>query len=182
MKKYLMTAMAAVALGSAFVSCTRDIAEYNAAESFQQRYEDAFIQLFGQPAANQDWGFGSFAKAAGSRVTGVATRSQSSPVVYSIDAPFDETFVSTYVDSATEPNSANTAENSGTLWSATQGSILQKLMNNYDYCTNDGVLQTDKDWYTDNILPLLKYYWDQNIYNMPNDTKSREALNLLEKQ
>ena len=58
MKKYLMTAMAAVTLGGVFMSCSHDLGEYNAAEVLQERYENAFIEVFGQPAANQDWGFG----------------------------------------------------------------------------------------------------------------------------
>ena len=75
MKKYLMTAMAAVTLGGVFMSCSHDLGEYNAAEVLQERYENAFIEVFGQPAANQDWGFGPVSNA---RTRGI-TRSQSSP-------------------------------------------------------------------------------------------------------
>ncbi len=61
MKKYLMTVMAAVALGWLFTSCSNDVdlsggntAEFNVVKN----YEDAFITRFGQPHENQTWGFG----------------------------------------------------------------------------------------------------------------------------
>lgn len=62
MKKYLMTVMAAVALGGMFTGCTKDAdlsggkgsAEFNVV----QNYENAFVTRFGQPAATQTWGFG----------------------------------------------------------------------------------------------------------------------------
>ena len=63
MKKYLMTVMAAVALGGMFTGCTKDAdlsGGQNSAEfNIVQNYEKAFITRFGQPAANQTWGFGS---------------------------------------------------------------------------------------------------------------------------
>lgn len=62
MKKYLMTGLAAVALSGFFSACSKDMesgeqitAEFNILE----KYENAFVARFGQPAANQDWGFGS---------------------------------------------------------------------------------------------------------------------------
>lgn len=61
MKKYLMTVMAAVALGGLFSGCGNDVdlsggstAEFN----IVQNYENAFITRFGQPTATQTWGFG----------------------------------------------------------------------------------------------------------------------------
>ena len=66
MKKYLMTGMAALAICAAFTSCSKDTDVYNSgviqeneAVKAQQAYAEAFIATFGQPAANQDWGFGS---------------------------------------------------------------------------------------------------------------------------
>ena len=65
MKKYLMTGIAALALGAGFTSCSHDIEpmtqeEINQieAQKIVQTYEQAFIKTFGQPAANQNWGFG----------------------------------------------------------------------------------------------------------------------------
>ena len=65
MKKYLMTGTAALAIGAAFVSCSHEV-EQLSQEELQQieiqkikaNYEQAFIKTFGQPASNQDWGFG----------------------------------------------------------------------------------------------------------------------------
>ena len=60
-----MTVMAAVALGGMFTSCSKDAdlsGGQNSAEfNIVQNYENAFITRFGQPAANQTWGFGSAA-------------------------------------------------------------------------------------------------------------------------
>jgi hypothetical protein len=65
MKKYLMTGIAALALGAGFTSCSHDIEpmtqeEINQieAQKIVQTYEQAFVKTFGQPAANQNWGFG----------------------------------------------------------------------------------------------------------------------------
>lgn len=62
MKKYLMTGMAALAICAAFTSCSKDTDVYNSdqpKQDIQATYEQNFIKVFGQPAANQDWGFGS---------------------------------------------------------------------------------------------------------------------------
>ena len=63
-----MTGMAAIAFCAAFTSCSKDENLYDpiAARAMEvdevyQAYSEAFIQTFGQPAANQDWGFGSSA-------------------------------------------------------------------------------------------------------------------------
>ena len=60
-----MTVMAAAALGGMFIGCTKDAdlsGGQNSAEfNIVQNYENAFITRFGQPAANQTWGFGSAA-------------------------------------------------------------------------------------------------------------------------
>lgn len=62
MKKYLMTVMAAVALGGLFVGCSKD-ADLNGGENsvefnIVQNYEKAFVTRFGEPAETQTWGFG----------------------------------------------------------------------------------------------------------------------------
>ena len=67
-----MTGLAAIAICAAFTSCSKNeelydqgkVDQINAAE-IQESYNQAFIQTFGQPAANQDWGFGSGAKTRG---------------------------------------------------------------------------------------------------------------------
>ena len=66
MKKYLMTGMAALAFCAAFTSCSKgeDLYDENAiiengVEKIKADYAAAFIATFGQPASNQDWGFGS---------------------------------------------------------------------------------------------------------------------------
>ena len=71
MKKYLMTGIAALALCAGFTSCSSngdDIEQFTQEELNQieaqkmiLRYEQAFINAFGEPAANQTWGFSSTA-------------------------------------------------------------------------------------------------------------------------
>ena len=57
MKKYL-SAGAAALMGVAFISCSHDFDDMSLAESVTNTYNEAFIEAFGQPAANQTWGFG----------------------------------------------------------------------------------------------------------------------------
>ncbi len=64
MKKYLMTGAAAIALCVGFVSCSSDEDVYDpqaASNLVKAQYDAAFVSTFGQPAATQDWGFGSSA-------------------------------------------------------------------------------------------------------------------------
>lgn len=63
MKKYLMTGIAAVAMATTFTSCSHDFEPMTQGEIAQAKYEAAFIKAFGQPSADQDWGFGSVNKA-----------------------------------------------------------------------------------------------------------------------
>ena len=69
-----MTGIAAIALCAAFTSCSRDfeapteeeLAQIEAQKAFA-KYENAFTTAFGQPAADQDWGFGSLPSEAEAR-------------------------------------------------------------------------------------------------------------------
>ena len=61
-----MTGMAAIAFCAAFTSCSKGEDLYNeeqinqnTVEKIKANYAEAFVATFGQPAANQDWGFGS---------------------------------------------------------------------------------------------------------------------------
>ena len=63
-----MTGIAAVAMCAAFTSCSHDVDPVSQedlnnleAEQIVNAYNQAFIATFGQPAANQDWGFGTAA-------------------------------------------------------------------------------------------------------------------------
>lgn len=64
-----MTGVAAIAICAAFTSCSKSdelydpevaqgISKEQAIASVYNSYNDAFIKTFGQPAADQDWGFG----------------------------------------------------------------------------------------------------------------------------
>ena len=72
-----MTGVAALALSAAFTSCSKNEELYDAgqitkneAAQIEENYNKAFIAAFGQPAANQDWGFGSVAKTRAWNVNG----------------------------------------------------------------------------------------------------------------
>ena len=61
-KKYLMTGLVAVALSGLFSGCSQEIetgVETTPEFNILQNYENAFVARFGQPAEDQDWGFGS---------------------------------------------------------------------------------------------------------------------------
>ena len=66
MKKYLMTGIAALAMGGMFTSCSHDMSLYNGdgTKAVVDKYEEAFVSAYGEPAANQTWGFGSTTAAA----------------------------------------------------------------------------------------------------------------------
>ena len=76
-----MTGVAAIAICAAFTSCSKSGDDLYNPEQIQQNeiaqvyenYNRAFIQTFGQPAANQDWGFG---KRAGTRANSGETYPQ----------------------------------------------------------------------------------------------------------
>jgi len=60
MKKYLMIGFAAIA----FASCSNhDIETMSQEQIIKAQYEANFVAQFGQPASNQDWGFGSSTRA-----------------------------------------------------------------------------------------------------------------------
>ena len=64
MKKYLMMGVAALAFGFAAVSCSNDeVFNPNADSKDVIAYNSNFIKKYGQPAADQDWGFGAPANA-----------------------------------------------------------------------------------------------------------------------
>ena len=105
-----MTVMAAVALGGMFIGCTKDAdlsGGQNSAEfNIVQNYENAFITRFGQPAANQTWGFGS--ASAGTRA--VVGQPSVSRIGYSFNA--------TMTMGANAASAAGLAAGSYSIWAA----------------------------------------------------------------
>ena len=55
-----MTGIAALAMGSMFTSCSHDMSLYNGdgTKAVVDKYEQAFVDAYGEPDANQTWGFG----------------------------------------------------------------------------------------------------------------------------
>ena len=60
MKKYLMTGIAAIAMCAAFTSCSKDTTfeQITPQQANEAKYSANFIAKYGQPASDQDWGFG----------------------------------------------------------------------------------------------------------------------------
>ena len=120
-----MTGIAALALGAGFTSCSHDIEpmtqeEINQieAQKIVQTYEQAFIKTFGQPAANQNWGFG----AANARTRGafdntikkeLADQTQNNPT-----APAQPT-ATTFVSKPTTPTFSTTRPTTGVKYAQT---------------------------------------------------------------
>ena len=112
MKKYVITGMAALAVGSLFTSCKQNNAfdETVVEDLVAETYAKAFVSAFGQPADDQDWGFG-VSSYKDLVVESARTRSQSSPSLPDINAPYDAAWVTNYLKTATEPNSSNVIDN-----------------------------------------------------------------------
>lgn len=93
MKKYLMTAVAALTFGGLMTSCTHDIdgsgSSGDVAKNAQESYEQAFLNTFGRPVDGFDWGFGNSTAAsrAMTRAKGDYDKSKGSmqPVVWGQD-------------------------------------------------------------------------------------------------
>ena len=86
MKKYLMTGIAALAMGGMFTSCSHDMSLYNGdgTKAVVEKYEEAFVSAYGEPAANQTWGFGS---TSATGVRGMTRSVPSSPTFKDGDCP-----------------------------------------------------------------------------------------------
>ena len=130
MKKYLMIAFAALAV----VSCSKmDDVTLTQGEIDQNKYDAAFKKylLDGKSIApNQTWGFS--ADAYSSAPAFDFTRSQAAPAVAEIVAPFDEAWVTTYNETAKEPNSANVTDNYDNSWAGYENDYTQ-----WDDATNN---------------------------------------------
>ena len=147
MKKYLMTAAAAIALCGTFTSCTHDdITTGNGKIDVVENYEQAFITRFGQPAVNQTWGFGK-AEIAG-------TRSQTNPTVPHINAPYDADWVADYNATAKEPNQTNIWDNYDNTTYATNWAVVNTIP--WDGSDEDKLRQ----WFTQNQGGLS---WDELV-------------------
>ena len=97
--------------------------------------------------------------AAGSRAMRAASATNSH-----VDIPtctVTNEYVQSFLEGAKEPTDANVADNhdnsyvAGCQWYANGNGKLSKLLNNYDWCTNDGISQAEKEWYTANVKALI---------------------------
>ncbi len=107
MKKYLMSGLTAIVFCGMMISCSHntDFGGNDVQKNIQANYEKAFTQRFGEPAPEQDWGFGT------SSASKAMTRSMAAPACPDITKPYDEDWVAEYLETAKEPTSANTWDN-----------------------------------------------------------------------
>ena len=97
--------------------------------------------------------------AAGSRAMRAASATNSH-----VDIPtctVTNAYVQSFLEGAKEPTDANVVDNhddsyvADCQWYANGNGKLSKLLNNYDWCTYDGISQAEKDWYTANVKALI---------------------------
>ena len=73
--------IAALAISAGFSSCSHDLGDWTPTDEVNDTYNRMFVETFGQPAANHNWGFDQQTRAAGSRIT----RSQTTPACRGVD-------------------------------------------------------------------------------------------------
>ena len=67
LKRFILFGTAVTAMVTSLVSCSHDSDGNNLSQA-EIAYRASFVRVFGEPAANQDWGFGSD-ETAGARMT-----------------------------------------------------------------------------------------------------------------
>ena len=145
-----MTGMAAVAFCGMMTGCSNEMeGALTVEESVTKIYEDAFIQRFGQPADDLDWGFHNVEATSQARAT---TRSEASPSVPNINAPYNAAWVSNYLTTATEPNSQNVTDNFDNSTYATN--YGEGGVNSIDW--NDAAQTADRDYF-------FSLSWDEAV-------------------
>lgn len=129
-------------MGIGFTSCSHDFDDWSQTDEVNDTYNRLFVETFGQPASNHNWGF----DATTSTARGI-TRSFSSPAVPTIDIPYDGTWVTNYIATAKEPNSDNITDNA----------------DNSTYARKEGTyVDPYYTWYTEfeAAFPSADYSWD----------------------
>ena len=141
----IILGIAALAISAGFSSCSHDFGDWTPTDEVNDTYNRMFVETFGQPAANHNWGFDQQTRAAGSRIT----RSQTTPAVATMTAPYDEAWVTTYNQTAQEPNSTNIIYNyDNSSYARKQGTYVEP------YTT----------WYAEfqTLYPEANYGWNWN--------------------
>ncbi len=126
MKKYLMLALAVASIAS----CSKVDDVYDPSRSqVEDAYKAAFLNYVGGSiASNQTWGFSTNAYTRGMAFT----RSEAAPAVAEITAPYDEAWVATYCETATEPNNTNKDDNyDNTYYERKQGTYGEPYVTYY---------------------------------------------------
>ena len=96
-----MMGFAAIAVASCM---NHDFETYSPEQVVQSEFNAKFISEFGQPGADQDWGFGS-------ETTRAFTRSMANPAVADYTPIYNEAWVTTYLTTAKEATAENANDN-----------------------------------------------------------------------
>ena len=135
-----MSGLTAIVFSGMMISCSHntDFGGNDVQKNIQANYEKAFTQRFGEPAPEQDWGFGT------SSASKAMTRSMAAPACPDITKPYDEDWVAEYLETAKEPTSANTWDNYDNTTYATNWTVLNAIP--YDGSEEDQLRQ----WFANN--------------------------------
>ena len=170
MRKFLLTGIAALALCAGFTSCSHDFdvmsqEEIDAlqAQKVTKTYENAFKNYVGgKIASNQDWGFGNSNAA--------RTRSEASPEVKGISAPYSDSWVEDYLATASEPNENNISNNDANAGKKITTPVVMPSVSLGDYPTyciyNQSKVTTDDvNFYDNTFKNLWAAYEDAETIN-----------------
>ena len=166
MKKYLMMAVAGLALAS----CNKmDDYTTSPGEIARAKYNQAFLKYVGGYIhPDQDWGFGENAYSNAPAFD--FTRSASSPSVAEANCPYDATWVANYLTTAKEPNSDNVghnADNGGWERTGEDNNINwqdpdQVAMRNKFWSLSWPYTEADLQWINANCPTWIRWKADEN--------------------
>ena len=161
MKKYLMMAVAGLALAS----CNKmDDYTMSQSEITKAKYDQAFVNYIGGAVAqNRDWGFSSDAY-----TRAAFTRSQAAPAVLSATKPYDEAWVADYLTTAKEPDATNSTDNYDNTSYAYNYSVVNNLVwenggSDYYWLVNNSgkSWEEQKAWCLENHPEWLTFNQDE---------------------
>lgn len=178
MKKYLMSGLTAIVFSGMMISCSHntDFGGNDVQKNIQANYEKAFTQRFGEPAPEQDWGFGT------SSASKAMTRSMAAPACPDITKPYDEDWVAEYLETAKEPTSANTWDNydnghfqNASLTLTTEPALPSfnwgSKLQNAAYNGGNACSEEEMNFYNNVWTPLFSAYNSASLEYHPADKK-----------
>lgn len=160
MKKYLMMGFAAVV----FAACSNhDFDTYTPDQVVKAEYDAKFVSEFGQPGAQQDWGFGATTRA--------FTRSMATPAVADYTPTYNEAWVTNYLTTAKEPTAENANDNfNNSYYEDGSDAYINNAMGNAMYAlyNNAGAFTGSEDYWNfcrTWVVPFFDAKWNWGNYS-----------------